>query len=104
MGFCARANAGREFRIACSAALAGETIDQYIDDSTITTEVDGKMPKEPGAYYMNIDADVKSRHLAQSSQSQVVHIRPIGDRVSEKLTRNRVVESIMRLLKIEEKK
>lgn len=49
MGFCAQANAGREFRIACSAALAGETIDQYIDDSTITTEVDGKMPKEPGA-------------------------------------------------------
>jgi osmotically-inducible protein OsmY len=35
--------------------MAGGTIGEYIDDSTITTEVNAKIVKDPDAHYLKID-------------------------------------------------
>ncbi|MDP3260772.1 MAG: BON domain-containing protein, partial [Thermodesulfovibrionales bacterium] len=37
------------------ASIKGETTGEYIDDSTITTQVNGAIVKDPDAHYFKID-------------------------------------------------
>ena len=83
------------------ASMAGETIGEYIHDSTITTEVNAKIVKDPDAHYLKIDVTTTQGDVVLQG---FVNNKQIEDRLVEKIKQIRGVKSVKNLLKMEEKK
>ena len=81
--------------------MAGETVGEYVDDSTTTAEVNAVIVKDPDAHYLKIDV--------ATTQGEVVLLgfidsRETEERIVTKVREIRGVKSVKSLLKIEEKK
>jgi osmotically-inducible protein OsmY len=83
------------------AAMAGETVGEYIDDSTITTEVNAAIVKDPDAHYFKIDVSTTQGDVVLTG---FVNSRETEDRLVAKIREIRGVKSVKSLLKVEEKK
>jgi hyperosmotically inducible periplasmic protein len=83
------------------ASMAGETIGEYIDDSTITTEVNAKIVKDPDAHYLKIDVTTTQGDVVLQG---FVNSRETEDRLVAKIREIRGVKSVKSLLKLEERK
>lgn len=83
------------------ATMKGETTGEYIDDSSITTEVNGIIVKDPDAHYFKIDVTTTKGEVVLQGfvNSKGTEARLIG-----KIREIRGVKSVKSLLKIEEKK
>ncbi len=83
------------------ASVTGETAGQYIDDSTITTEANGLIVKDPDAHYLKIDV---TTHQGDVVLTGFVNSRQTEERLVEKIRGLKGVKSVRSLLKVEEKK
>ncbi len=83
------------------ASITGETAGQYVDDSTITTEVNALIVKDPDAHYLKIDVSTTQGDVVLTG---FVNSRETEARLVSKITELRGVKSVKSLLKVEEKK
>jgi hyperosmotically inducible periplasmic protein len=83
------------------ATMTGETAGEKIDDSSITTQANAIIVKDPDAQYLKIDVDTRKGDvvLAGFVNSKETEARIIG-----KIREIRGVKSVKSLLKVEEKK
>ena len=83
------------------ATMKGETTGEYIDDSTITTQVNGVIVKDPDAHYFKIDVTTTQGDVVLQG---FVNSRETEARLIGKIREIRGVKSVKSLLKVEEKK
>ncbi len=83
------------------ASTAGETIGEYIDDSTITTQVNAEIVKDPDTHYFKIDVTTTQGDVVLTG---FVNSRETEERLVTKIKEIRGVKSVKSLLKVEEKK
>ena len=83
------------------AAMKGETTGEYIDDSTITTQVNGIIVEDPDAQYFKIDVTTTKGNVVLQG---FVNSRETDERLVKKISEIRGVKSVKSLLKVEEKK
>jgi osmotically-inducible protein OsmY len=83
------------------ASMAGETIGEYIDDSTIHTEATAIVLKDPDAHYFKIDVTATQGDVVLTG---FVNSRETEDRLVGKIREIRGVKSVKSLLKMEERK
>ena len=83
------------------ASVAGETVGEYIDDSTITTEVNAKIIKDPDAHYLKIDVTTTKGDVVLTG---FVNSRETEERLVAKIREIRGVKSVKSFLKMEERK
>ena len=81
--------------------LKGESTGEYIDDSTITTQVNGKIVQDPDAQYFKIDVTTTKGDVVLTG---FVNSRETEARLIEKIKELKGVKSVTSLLKLEEKK
>lgn len=82
------------------ASIRGETAGEYIDDSTITTEVNAVIVKDPDAHYLKIDVTTTQGEVVLQG---FVNSRNTEERLIGKIRQIRGVKSVKSLLKIENK-
>jgi len=82
------------------ASIKGETAGEYIDDSTITTEVNGIIVKDPNAHYLKITVTTTQGDVVLTG---FVDSRNTEERLIGKIREIRGVKSVKSLLKIETK-
>ena len=78
-----------------------ETTGEFIDDSTITTQVNGIIVKDPDAHYLKIDVTTTKGEVVLQG---FVNSRETEARLVEKIKEIKGVKSVKSLLKLEEKK
>jgi osmotically-inducible protein OsmY len=83
------------------ASIRGETAGEYIDDSTITTEVNAIIVKDPDSHYLKIDVTTTQGNVVLQG---FVNNRQTEGRLVAKIREIRGVKSVKSLLKMEEKK
>ena len=83
------------------AAMKGETTGEYIDDSTITTQVNGIIVEDPDAQYFKIDVTTTKGNVVLQG---FVNSRETEERLVTKIGEIKGVKSVKSLLKMEEKK
>jgi osmotically-inducible protein OsmY len=83
------------------ATIKGERTGEYIDDSTITTKVNGVIVKDPDAHYFKIDVTTTQGDVVLQG---FVNSRQTEERLVTKIREIRGVKSVKSLLKVEEKK
>ena len=83
------------------ATIKGERTGEYIDDSTITTQVNGIIVKDSDAHYFKIDVTTTQGDVVLQG---FVNSRQTEDRLIAKIRQIRGVKSVKSLLKVEEKK
>jgi osmotically-inducible protein OsmY len=83
------------------ASIKGETTGEYIDDSTITTKVNGVIVKDPDAHYFKIDVTTTQGDVVLQG---FVNSRQTEDRLVTKIRQIKGVKSVKSLLNVEEKK
>ena len=83
------------------ATMKGETTGEYIDDSTITTQVNAAIVKDPDAHYFKIDVTTTQGDVVLQG---FVNSRQTADRLVSKIREIKGVKSVKSLLKVEEKK
>jgi len=83
------------------ASIKGETTGEYIDDSSITTKVNGVIVKDPDAHYFKIDVTTTQGDVVLQG---FVNNRQTEDRLVAKIREIKGVKSVKSLLKVEEKK
>ena len=83
------------------ATMKGETTGEYIDDSTITTQVNGIIVEDPDAQYFKIDVTTTKGDVVLQG---FVNSRETEERLVKKISEIRGVKSVKSLLKVEEKK
>ena len=83
------------------ATMTGETAGQNIDDSTITTQVNGIIVKDPDAHYLKIDVTTTTGDVVLQG---FVNSRETEGRLVSKIKQIKGVKSVKSLLKIEVKK
>ena len=83
------------------ASMAGETVGEYIDDSTMTTKVDAIIVKDPDAHYFKIDVTTTQGDVVLQG---FVNNRETGERLVAKIREINGVKSVKSLLTVEEKK
>jgi hyperosmotically inducible periplasmic protein len=84
------------------ASMTGKTAGEIIDDSTITTEANAIIVKDPNAHYLKIDVDTTQGNVVLTGyvDSQETH-----DRIVKKIRALKGVKSVDHShLKIEKKK
>jgi hyperosmotically inducible periplasmic protein len=81
--------------------LKGETAGEFIDDSMITTKVNGVILKDPDAHYLKIDVTTTQGEVLLQG---FVNSRETEARVIEKIRELKGVKSVKSFLKIEVKK
>jgi len=81
--------------------MAGETVGEYVDDSTMTTKVNAIIVKDPDAHYLKIDVTTTKGDVVLQG---FVNSRETEDRLVAKVKEIRGVKSVKSLLKIEAKK
>jgi len=83
------------------ATMTGETAGEKIDDSTITTEANAIIVKDPDAQYLKIDVDTRQGNVMLTG---FVNSKETDNRITGKIREIRGVKSVKSLLKVEEKK
>lgn len=83
------------------ASMAGETIGEYIDDSTITTQVNAAIVKDPDAHYLKIDVTTTQGDVVLTG---FVNSRETEERLVAKIREIRGVKYVKSLLNVEERK
>ena len=84
-----------------SVAIAGETVGEYVDDSTIHTQVTAIIVKDPDAHYFKIDVTVTQGDVVLTG---FVNSLNTEDRLIGKIREIKGVKSVKNLLKVQEKK
>jgi osmotically-inducible protein OsmY len=82
-------------------SMAGETAGEYIDDSTITTQVNVVIVKDPDAHYLKIDVTTTQGDVVLTG---FVNSRATEERLVAKIRQIKGVKSVKSLLKVEERK
>jgi len=82
------------------ASIKGETTGEYIDDSTITTKINGVIVKDPDAHYFKIDVTTTQGEVVLQG---FVNSRDTEARLIGKIKEIRGVKSVKSLLRIEKK-
>jgi len=83
------------------ATMKGETTGEYIDDSTITTQVNAAIVKDPDAHYLKIDVTTTKGDVVLQG---FVNSRATEARLVAKIKEIKGVKSVKSLLKVEERK
>jgi hyperosmotically inducible periplasmic protein len=81
--------------------MKGETTGEYIDDTTITAQVNQVIVKDPDAQYFKINVTTTQGDVVLQG---FVYKRGTEDRLVDKIKQIRGVKSVKSLLKIEERK
>jgi osmotically-inducible protein OsmY len=82
-------------------AMKGESTGEYIDDSTITTQVNADIVKDPDAQYFKIEVTTTKGDVVLQG---FVNSRETEERLVTKIRGIKGVKSVKSLLKVEEKK
>ncbi|HSW63164.1 MAG TPA: BON domain-containing protein [Dissulfurispiraceae bacterium] len=82
------------------ATIKGQTTGEYMDDSSITTEVNSVIVKDPDAQYFKIDVTTTKGEVVLQG---FVNNRATEDRLVAKIRQIKGVKSVNSLLKIEKK-
>jgi osmotically-inducible protein OsmY len=82
------------------ASIKGETTGEYIDDSTITTEVNAIIVKDPDAHYLKIDVTTTQGDVVLQG---FVNSRETEARLVKKIREIKGVKSVKSFLKMEKK-
>ena len=91
---------GLTFFAGC-ATMTGETAGEKIDDSSITTQANAIIVKDPDAQYLKIDVDTRQGDVVLAG---FVNSKETEKRIMGKIREIRGVKSVKSLLKVEEKK
>jgi osmotically-inducible protein OsmY len=83
------------------ASLTGRTAGEYIDDSTITTEANAIIVKDPDAQYLKIDVSSTNGNVVLTG---FIHDKEAEERIVAKISQIKGVKSVKSLLKVEERK
>jgi len=83
------------------ASITGRTTGEYIDDSSITTEANAVIVKDPDARYWKIDVSSTNGNVLLQG---FIHDRQAEDRIVAKIREIKGVKSVKSDLKIEKKK
>jgi len=83
------------------ATLKGESTGEYMDDSTISTNANSVVIKDPDAHYLKIDVTTTKGEVVLQG---FVNSRDTEARLVEKIKEIKGVKSVKSLLKLEEKK
>jgi len=83
------------------ATMTGRTAGEYMDDSSITTQVNGIIVKDPDAQYLKIDVSSTDGNVVLAGY---IHDKKAEDRIVAKIRQIKGVKSVKSNLKVEEKK
>lgn len=83
------------------ASMTGRTTGEYIDDSSITTEVNSIIVNDPDAQYLKIDVSSTSGNVVLAG---FIHDKKAEERIVAKIRQIKGVKSVKSNLKVEEKK
>ena len=83
------------------ASMTGRTAGEHIDDSSITTEVNAIIVKDPDAKYLKIDVTTTQGNVVLAG---FIHDKKAEERIVEKIRQIKGVKSVTSNLKVEEKK
>jgi osmotically-inducible protein OsmY len=82
------------------ASITGETAGQNIDDTTIHTQANAIVVKDPDAHYFKVDVTVTQGDVVLIG---FVNSRETEDRLVDKIMQIKGVKSVKSLLKMEKK-
>ena len=83
------------------ATMTGRTAGEYIDDSSITTQANGIIVKDPDAQYLKIDVSSTNGNVVLAGY---IHDKKAEERIVAKIRQIKGVKSVTSNLKVEEKK
>jgi len=83
------------------ASMTGRTAGEYIDDSSITTEANAIIVKDPDAQYLKIDVSSTNGNVVLAG---FIHDKKAEERIVAKISQIKGVKSVKSNLKVEEKK
>jgi osmotically-inducible protein OsmY len=83
------------------ATMTGRTAGEHMDDSSITTQVNGIIVKDPDAQYLKIDVSSTDGNVVLAGY---IHDKKAEDRIVAKIRQIKGVKSVKSNLKVEEKK
>ena len=83
------------------ASVTGRTTGEYIDDASITTEVNAIIVKDPDARYWKIDVSSTNGNVLLAGY---IHDKKAEERIVAKIREIKGVKSVKSNLKIEKKK
>jgi len=83
------------------ATMTGRTAGEYMDDSSITTQVNGIIVKDPDAQYLKIDVSSTDGNVVLAG---FIHDKKAEERIVAKIKEIKGVKSVKSNLKVEEKK
>ena len=83
------------------ATMTGRTAGEHMDDSSITTQVNGIIVKDPDAQYLKIDVSSTDGNVVLAGY---IHDKKAEDRIVAKIKQIKGVKSVKSNLKVEEKK
>jgi osmotically-inducible protein OsmY len=80
------------------ASLTGRTAGEYIDDSSITTEANAIIVKDPDAHYLKIDVSSTNGNVVLDG---FIHDKKAEERIVAKIRQIKGVKSVQSNLKVE---
>ncbi len=83
------------------ASMTGRTAGEYIDDSSITTQANAIIIKEPDAGYWKIDVSSTNGNVVIAG---FIHDKKAEERIVAKIRQIKGVKSVKSNLKVEKKK
>ena len=83
------------------ASMTGRTAGEHIDDSSITTQVNSIIVKDPDAQYLKIDVSSTSGNVVLAG---FIHDKKAEERIVANIRQVKGVKSVKSNLKVEEKK
>jgi len=83
------------------ATMTGRTAGEHMDDSSITTQVNGIIVKDPDAQYLKIDVSSTDGNVVLAG---FIHDKKAEERIVAKIKEIKGVKSVKSNLKVEEKK
>ena len=83
------------------ASLTGRTTGEYLDDASITTEVNSIIVQDPDARYLKIDVSSTNGNVVLAG---FIHDKKAEERIVAKIRQIKGVKSVKSNLKVEEKK
>ena len=82
------------------ATMTGRTAGEHMDDSSITTQVNGIIVKDPDAQYLKIDVSSTQGNVVLDG---FIHDKKAEERIVAKIREIRGVKSVKSNLKVEKK-
>ena len=83
------------------ATMTGRTAGEHMDDSSITTQVNGIIVKDPDAQYLKIDVSSTDGNVVLAG---FIHDKKAEERIVAKIRQIKGVKSVKSKLEVEEKK